>query len=87
MGLFEAINGESGTGRRARLGNTIVAGKTGTAQNPQGRTHAWFCGFAPYNNPKVCVVVFLEHGGRGGVEPAAIARDIFIEAMNKGYLQ
>ena len=63
-----------------------IAGKTGTAQNPQGRTHAWFCGFAPYDDPKICLVVLLEHGGKGGVEPAEIARGIFEEARRKGYL-
>jgi cell division protein FtsI/penicillin-binding protein 2 len=85
-GLFEAVNGESGTAKRARLEGAIVAGKTGTAQNLQGRTHAWFCGFAPYSDPKVCVVVFLEHGGKGGLESAEIAHGIFEEAKNRGYL-
>lgn len=85
-GLFEAVNNESGTAKRAKLEGTIVAGKTGTAQNPHGRTHAWFCGFAPYNDPKVCLVVFLEHGGKGGLEPAEIARGIFAEAKQRGYL-
>ncbi|MCX5677674.1 MAG: penicillin-binding protein 2 [Candidatus Omnitrophica bacterium] len=86
MGLFEAVNNESGTAKRAKLEGATVAGKTGTAQNPQGRTHAWFCGFAPYNDPKVCLVVFLEHGGKGGLEPAEIARGIFAEAKQRGYL-
>ena len=63
-----------------------VAGKTGTAENPQGRTHAWFAGFAPYNDPKVCVVVFLEHGGKGGLASAEIASGIFEEAKRKGYV-
>ena len=85
-GLFEAVNNESGTAKRAKLTGTVVAGKTGTAQNPHGRTHAWFCGFAPYSDPKVCLVVFLEHGGKGGLEPAEIARGIFAEAKQRGYL-
>lgn len=86
MGLFEAINSVNGTGKRAKPAGIMVAGKTGTAQNPQGRTHAWFCGFAPYSDPKVCLVVFLEHGGKGGLEPAEIARGIFEEAKRGGYL-
>lgn len=86
IGLSECINNDSGTGKRARASGTRVAGKTGTAQNPQGRTHAWFCGFAPYNDPKVAVVVFLEHGGKGGLEPASIAKGIFEEAEKRGYL-
>ncbi|MBU0604760.1 MAG: hypothetical protein KKH77_00535, partial [Candidatus Omnitrophica bacterium] len=72
--------------KRSKPAGTIAAGKTGTAQNPQGRTHAWFCGFAPYNDPKLCLVVFLEHGGKGGLEPAEIARGLFEEARAGGYL-
>jgi len=86
QGLYEVVNNALGTGKRAKVEGLYVAGKTGTAQNPQGRTHAWFAGFAPYNNPKICLVVFLEHGGKGGLEPAEIARGIFEEAKRIGYL-
>jgi len=85
-GLYEVINGENGTGKRAKAEGVIAAGKTGTAENPLGKTHAWFSGFAPYKDPRICVVVFLEHGGKGGLEPAEIARGIFEEAKNRGYL-
>lgn len=85
-GLFEVVNNENGTGRRAKIDGVIIAGKTGTAQNPQGRTHAWFTGYAPYNDPGICLVVFLEHGGKGGLEPAEIAHGIFEELMRKGYI-
>jgi penicillin-binding protein 2 len=84
-GLFEVVNNEEGTGRRAKLADVIVAGKTGTAQNPHGRTHAWFAGFAPFYNPKICLVVFVEHGGKGGIEPAEIVQGIFTEAKRIGY--
>lgn len=84
-GLFDVINDENGTGKRAKPEGVTAAGKTGTAQNPHGRTHAWFAGFAPYDNAKICIVVFLEHGGHGGLEPAEIARGIFQEAKNRGY--
>lgn len=85
-GMFEVINNESGTGKRARIEGVLIAGKTGTAQNPQGKTHAWFVGFGPYDNPKICVSVFLEHGGKGGIGPAEIAHGIFETAKSKGYL-
>jgi len=71
-GLRQAIL--KGTGWRANIKELAVAGKTGTAQNPQGETHAWFIGFAPYENPEVCITVFLENGGEGGEAAAPIAR-------------
>ena len=85
-GLYEVVNAEDGTGKRAKPDGVIAAGKTGTAENPQGRTHAWFAGFAPFTDPKICIVVFLEHGGKGGMEPAEIGRGIFEESKKKGYL-
>ena len=86
QGLYEVVNGEHGTGKRARVEGVTAAGKTGTAENPLGATHAWFSGFAPFDDPKICVVVFLEHGGKGGLEPAGIAGGIFEEAGKRGYL-
>jgi len=54
-----------------------VAGKTGTAPSDEGRwTHAWFGGYAPAENPRIVVIVFLERG-HGGAEAAGIAREIF----------
>ncbi|MCM8790788.1 MAG: penicillin-binding protein 2 [Candidatus Omnitrophica bacterium] len=85
-GLFEVVNNDAGTGKRAKVKGVAVAGKTGTAQNPQGRTHAWFCGFAPFERAKICLVVLLEHGGKGGVEPAQIGQGFFEEAKRLGYL-
>jgi penicillin-binding protein 2 len=85
-GLYKVVNSEHGTGKNARTPGTVVAGKTGTAENPQGRTHAWFSGYAPYDNPKICLVVFLEQGGHGGLEPAMIGKSLFEEAKKKGYL-
>jgi penicillin-binding protein 2 len=84
-GLYKVVNGESGTGRRAHIEGAAAAGKTGTAQNPLGRTHAWFTGFIPYEDPRICLVVFLEHGGKGGAEPSEMAKAIFEAAKKKGY--
>lgn len=50
-----------------------AAGKTGTAQNPRGEDHAWFIGFAPYDNPKIAVAVLVEHGGFGATVSAPLA--------------
>lgn len=83
-GLYKVVNSEGGTGKRAKVEGMAVAGKTGTAENPWGRTHAWFSGFAPFDGAKICVVVFLEHGGKGGVEPAEMAGEIFKKAKEIG---
>jgi cell division protein FtsI/penicillin-binding protein 2 len=74
------VNGKRGTGFYARSEEVVISGKTGTAQNPLGKSHAWFSGFAPYGKPKICLVVFLEHGGKGGLEPARFAKQIIEEA-------
>lgn len=78
--LEDAVNAPHGTGVYARSDDIIIAGKTGTAQNPHGESHAWFTGFAPAGNPKITVVVFIEQGGKGGLEPAKFAKKIIEEA-------
>ncbi|HKU80948.1 MAG TPA: penicillin-binding protein 2, partial [Candidatus Tumulicola sp.] len=56
---------ERGTGTPARLAHVTVAGKTGTATNPLGRSHAWFVAFAPAQHPRVAVAVVVENVGYG----------------------
>lgn len=58
---------ESGTSasKGAYSGEIRVAGKTGTAENPQGDDHAWFVAFAPADEPKIAVAVLLENAGKG----------------------
>lgn len=74
---------KSGTGTNARIKNIKVAGKTGTAENPSGKSHAWFVGFAPADEPKVAVAVVLEEeGSTGGKGAAPIARDIILYVLN-----
>lgn len=53
-----------------------VAGKTGTAQNPGAKPHAWFGAFAPADHPRIALVVVVENGGEGSMVAAPIARDI-----------
>lgn len=48
-----------------------VAGKTGTAEDPPRKSHAWYGGYAPSNNPEILVVVFAENSGSGGGALAA----------------
>lgn len=68
---------KSGTGTSAAISGITVAGKTGTAENETSKDHAWFVGYAPAENPQICVAVLLEYdGGGGGSNAAPIARDI-----------
>ncbi len=76
-GIFRVVNGEHGTARAANPGRITVAGKTGTAQNPHGDPHAWFIGFAPFEDPQIAVAILVENGGSGGAKAAPIARGIF----------
>ena len=55
----------NGTCKKANLKNIEVCGKTGTAQNPRGRDHSAFIGFAPYNNPQIAVCIYVENAGFG----------------------
>ena len=54
-----------GTCTKANLPGIEVCGKTGTAQNPHGKDHSAFMGFAPMNNPKIAVAVYVENAGFG----------------------
>jgi len=59
-----------------------VAGKSGTAQNPHGKPHAWFIAFAPANEPQVAVACVMENAGAGSKEAAPVVRDVIVAAMN-----
>jgi peptidoglycan glycosyltransferase len=73
-----------GTGAGARVGGLSIAGKTGTAENPRGRDHAWFICFAPAEHPEIALAVVVEHGGQGGRVAAPIARQILTEWTKRG---
>ena len=74
--MLSVVNEEGGTGRASWLRDVLVAGKTGTAQNPHGESHAWFIGFAPFVKPQVAVCVFVENGGGGGAVAAPLAGEM-----------
>ena len=93
MALRDVVNGTRGTGKKSRLKNIIVSGKTGTAQvvrmksneelekgeaiPVKYRDHAWFVAFAPYEKPVLAVAIIVEHGGHGGAIAGPIAGKIF----------
>jgi penicillin-binding protein 2 len=81
LGMEDAVN--SGTGRIAALKDITVCGKTGTAQNPHGKPHSVFIAFAPKENPKIAIAVYVENVGYGATYAAPIA-SLMIEKYLKG---
>lgn len=75
-----------GTGRGVETAGLELAGKTGTAENPQGSSHSWFIGFAPASEPRLAFAVLVEHGGYGSTVAAPIARDLLLKAAERGLL-
>lgn len=99
--LLGVVHEPHGTGWRARIKNTKVSGKTGTAQvvaMKKGdeeekevipyffRDHAWFVAYAPFKNPEIAIAIIIEHGGHGGTTAAPIAKAI-IQSYFKYYPQ
>jgi penicillin-binding protein 2 len=75
QGMREAVTHGSGRGLLALP--VTSAGKTGTAQWSSTRpSHAWFTGFAPYQNPEIVVTVLIEEGGEGSAVAAPVASEI-----------
>lgn len=87
-GMYLAVNGEPGSGataRRAAVPGLDICGKTGTAQNPHGDDHSIFIAFAPKDNPKIAIAVYVENGGFGATYAAPIA-SLMIEKYLKDSL-
>ncbi len=69
---------KSGTGTRLSGLSYTAAGKTGSAEyNAKGESHAWFTGFAPVEDPQICVTIIIEGAGTGGDFAVPIAKRIF----------
>jgi len=88
-GMWRSVN-DGGTGKGARVADFDVCGKTGSTQTMSrenaerlaraGReikTHSWFTGFAPRNDPRIVVTVLVEFGGGGGATAAPVAGRLF----------
>lgn len=73
----------NGTGRMARVDSITMAGKTGTVQNPHGDDHSVFIAFAPVENPRIALIVYVENGVWGSRYAAPIA-GLLIEKYLKG---
>jgi penicillin-binding protein 2 len=84
LGMEAAVNGGAGaTARIAALNGIIVCGKTGTAQNPHGDDHSVFIAFAPKDDPKIAIAVYVENSGFGATYAAPVA-SLMIEKYLRG---
>ncbi len=75
---------DRGTGRGAQLRGATIAGKTGTAENPNGEDHAWFIGGATVGKKRVAFAVIVENGGSGAEAAVPVARDIVAAMRDNG---
>jgi penicillin-binding protein 2 len=85
-GMWKSVN-EEGTGRGAKVEGFDICGKTGSTQligreraeklGKEIKTHSWFSGFAPRDNPEVVVTILVEYGGMGGATAAPLAKELF----------
>jgi penicillin-binding protein 2 len=74
--LIGVTTDEHGTARSVIIEDVVVAGKTGTAQNPHGDDHAWFVCFAPAHSPELAIAAMVENAGHGGAVAAPLAKKI-----------
>jgi penicillin-binding protein 2 len=73
-GMELAVNGGSGsTATIAKHKDIVICGKTGTAENPHGEDHSVFTAFAPKEDPKIAIAVYVEHGKWGASYAAPVA--------------
>ena len=72
----------NGTGRHYAIDSLNMAGKTGTAQNPHGKDHAIFIGFAPVDDPKIAVAVVVENAGFGATWACPVATMLMEQYLN-----
>ncbi|SHL20096.1 penicillin-binding protein 2 [Hymenobacter psychrotolerans] len=84
-GMQQVVDARGGTANSASLLDVgiSVAGKTGTVQNRHGADHATFAAFAPAEDPKIAIVVFIENAGFGGSSAAPMA-SLMIEKYLRG---
>ena len=73
-----------GTGWRAAVRDIAVCGKTGTSQNPHGEDHSVFFGFAPKDDPKIAIAVYVENAGGGGAIAAPVGGLMIEKYLNTG---
>ncbi|MFN8257658.1 MAG: penicillin-binding protein 2 [Bacteroidales bacterium] len=82
---------KAGTATIANLPDIVICGKTGTAENPHGEDHSIFIAFAPKENPKIAIAVFVENAGFGSTVAAPIAslmiEKYLTDSLSRPYLE
>ena len=73
---------EKGTASTSRVKGIEICGKTGTAENPHGQDHSVFVAFAPKDNPKIAIAVFVENGYWGARWAGPIATLMIEKYLN-----
>jgi penicillin-binding protein 2 len=82
-GMEKCFNQPGGTAYHARVPGVLACGKTGTAENPHGKSHAVFMAFAPRENPKIAIACLIQNAGFGGTWSAPIV-SLMIEKYMTG---
>ena len=82
-GMQEVVeDNELGTSTAAKIEHITICGKTGTAQNPHGEDHSIFIAFAPKDNPKIALAVYVENGGWGSTWAVPIGSLVIEKYLN-----
>jgi len=81
-GLFNVFENPNGTASWSKVKGIEICGKTGTAENPHGQDHSIFIAFAPKDNPKIAIAVFVENGYWGSRWAGPIASLMIEKYLN-----
>jgi penicillin-binding protein 2 len=84
-GMANAVTGGTCRGINLSAHDIVVCGKTGTAENPHGKDHSAFMGFAPRDNPQVAIAVYVENAGFGATWAVPVGR-LMIEKYLLGHV-
>lgn len=79
---MQAVIEETRLNQSIHIDSVIICGKTGTVQNPHGADHSAFVAFAPRDNPKIAIAVFIQNAGFGATYAAPIAGLIMEKYLN-----
>lgn len=86
-GLFDVFENPRGTAAWSKVMGLEICGKTGTAENPHGQDHSIFIAFAPKDNPKIAIAVFVENGYWGSRWAGPIATLMIEKYLNGGTIR